>query len=268
MEHTVLEKALRHDRILMLGGLLIITTLAWAYLFMGAGMSHLMAGDMPRQADPWTWRYTVIMLTMWIVMMAAMMLPSVTSMLLLFMKITHARQTPGQCTVTVGVFALGYLAAWTGFSLVAVALQFGLETAAFLSPMMQVTNTTLAGMVLIAAGIYQWTPLKHTCLRHCRSPLDYVLSHWRTGRSGAFLMGCHHGLYCVGCCWMIMLLLFVGGVMNLLWIAGLAILVLGEKLLPAGHWLSRSLGLVLLLWGLATVLLLGWPTLASTGPLR
>ena len=124
-----------------------------------------------------------------------------------------------------------------------------------LSPMMEATSITLAGGLLIAAGIYQWTPLKQACLLRCRSPLDFVLTHWRNGARGAFVMGVWHGTYCVGCCWMLMLLLFVGGVMNLGWIAGIAIFVLVEKLVPAGHWIGRGAGVLLIGWGAATLLM-------------
>ena len=151
--------------------------------------------------------------------------------------------------------SIGYGATWIAFSLGAVALQFALERAAMLSPMMEATSITLAGGLLIAAGIYQWTPLKQACLLRCRSPLDFVLTHWRNGARGAFVMGVWHGTYCVGCCWMLMLLLFVGGVMNLGWIAGIAIFVLVEKLVPAGHWIGRGAGVLLIGWGAATLLM-------------
>ncbi|MEJ7930623.1 DUF2182 domain-containing protein [Ramlibacter sp. AN1015] len=115
------------------------------------------------------------------------------------------------------------------------------------------TSQRLAGVVFIAAGVYQWTPLKQSCLRRCRSPLEFVLTRWREGRMGAFRMGLEHGGYCLGCCWVIMLLLFVGGVMNLLWITGLTLLVLIEKLAPAGHWSSKAAGALLVAWGAATL---------------
>ncbi|MGH8808873.1 MAG: DUF2182 domain-containing protein, partial [Noviherbaspirillum sp.] len=173
---------------------------------------------------------------------------------LLYATIARGRRAKGGHVSSTGVFALGYLALWTAFSVVAVPLQFALEKAALLSPMMKATSIALAGAVLIAAGIYQWTPLKQSCLRRCRSPLEFVLTHWREGTRGAFIMGVRHGMYCVGCCWVLMLLLFVGGVMNLLWIAGLAVFILVEKLAPAGHWIGRIAGLLLIGWGAATLL--------------
>jgi predicted metal-binding membrane protein len=147
---------------------------------------------------------------------------------------------------------VGYLAVWSLFSVGAVVLQFLLERAALLSPMMESTSILLAGAILIMAGLYQWTPLKSSCLTQCQSPLDFVMANWRSGRAGAFQMGFRHGIYCVGCCWVLMLLLFVGGVMNLAWIAGLAVYVLVEKIFT-GHWISRATGVAFIVWGLATL---------------
>jgi predicted metal-binding membrane protein len=143
------------------------------------------------------------------------------------------------------VFALGYGVAWSGFSLAATTVQWGLERAALLTPTMASASPRLGGALLIAAALYQWSPLKHACLVRCRAPLFFLSHHWRPGRTGALLMGLHHGLYCVGCCWVLMALLFVFGVMNLLWIAALALLVLLEKVAPWGEWLSRASAVLL-----------------------
>lgn len=252
---SIIEGVLRRDRIVVVCALVGVIVLSWAYLLTGAGMSmHEMGGMlMPMRAGPWTPGYTVVVLVMWAVMMAAMMLPSAAPMILFYDTIARARRSKGGSATASGVFVFGYIAVWAAFSLAAVALQFGLEKAVLLSPMMQTTSTTLAGAVLIAAGLYQWTPLKQACLRRCRSPLDFVMTHWRQGASGAFIMGVQHGVYCLGCCWMLMLLLFVGGVMNLGWIAGLAGFVLVEKFAPAGHWIGRAAGAVLIAWGGATL---------------
>ena len=252
MSTTAIERVLRHDRALVIGGLLIVVALSWAYMFIGAGlMGEMGDASMAMPPDPWTPGHALPMLLMWIVMMAAMMLPGAAPMLLLFTTITSRRRTGKRCALASGVFALGYVVTWAAFSLAAVTLQLALENAALLSPMLHTTHAALAGALLIAAGVYQWTPLKHACLRHCRSPLDFVLTHWREGTRGAFEMGLRHGIYCVGCCWVLMLLLFVVGVMNLAWIAGLAIFVLVEKLAPAGHWLGRGAGVGLMIWGTA-----------------
>ncbi|MFC3282727.1 DUF2182 domain-containing protein [Litchfieldella rifensis] len=254
MNSATMEDLLRRDRQLVMGGLVAVIALCWGYLFVeAASMAQMGAMLKPMSSDPWTLGEASLVLVMWVVMMTAMMLPSATPMILLHTTISRNRQARGQRAVASGIFASGYLVVWLAFSLLAVVLQYGLERAALLSPMMTMTSLVAAGVVLIGAGIYQWTPLKDACLRHCRSPLDFVLTHWREGRWGAFMMGLRHGVYCVGCCWVLMLLLFVGGVMNLLWIAGLALWVLVEKLAPAGHWLGRGMGMVLIGWGIATL---------------
>ena len=252
---SLIEGALRRDRVLVVSCLLLVVVLSWAYLLTGAGMMQEM-GDMlmPMSTGPWTFGRALLVLVMWAVMMAAMMLPSAAPMILLFATIARRRSARGELASVSGSFAFGYIAVWAAFSLAAAALQFGLEKAALLSPMMQTTSIALAGTVLIAAGLYQWTPLKQACLRHCRSPLDFIIAHWRPGTRGAFLMGLRHGAYCVGCCWLLMLLLFVGGVMNFAWIAGVALFVLIEKLVPAGHWIGRGAGILLIAWGTATLL--------------
>jgi len=253
-QQGVLQRVLRHDRALVITGLLLVVVLCWVYLLGGAGTMQEMGGMlMPMSSGPWSLQHAGVMLLMWVVMMDAMMLPSAAPMILLYTTMARARHGRGERMPATGFFVLGYLAIWTGFSLVAVTLQYALEQAALLSPMMETTSVALAGGLLVAAGLYQWTPLKQTCLRGCRSPLEFVLSHWRPGLPGALRMGFVHGLYCLGCCWMLMLLLFAGGVMSMAWIAGLALFVLVEKLAPAGHWVGRAAGGVLIAWGLATL---------------
>jgi len=190
---------------------------------------------------------------MWAVMMVAMMLPSAAPMILLFAAITRRNRAKGHVMAPTGVFAGGYLVAWAGFSLAATGLQWGFDSLALLSPMMVSTSAVLSGAILIAAGLYQWTPLKHACLAHCRSPLYFLGHHWRKGTGGAFVMGIHHGFYCVGCCWVMMALLFVGGVMNLLLIAAIALVILIEKVAPRGDVVGRVGGVVLVLLGLYLV---------------
>ena len=255
MGGSAIESALRHDRILVICGLLLVVVLSWAYLLTGAGTMQEMGGMlMPMSSGPWTLGYALLMLVMWAVMMAAMMLPSAAPMILLYATIARGRHARGEAATLSGIFVSGYIAIWSIFSLGAVAVQFGLEKVALLSSMMEMTSITLAGVVLIAAGVYQWTPLKQTCLQRCRSPLEFVMAHWRNGAGGAFAMGVRHGMYCVGCCWMLMLLIFVGGVMNLVWVAGVAIFILVEKLAPAGHWIGRVAGVLFIGWGAATLL--------------
>ena len=155
--------------------------------------------------------------------------------------------------VPTAVFLLGYLLVWTGFSALATLAQWGLHSAALLSPMMVSTSSVMGGVLLLAAGIFQWTPLKNACLIHCRSPLAFLMSEWRDGKRGALLMGVKHGSYCVGCCWILMALLFVAGVMNLLWVASITAFVLIEKVVPRGELVGHVAGGVLSLAGILLV---------------
>lgn len=235
----------------MVAALTAIVLASWAYLLTGAGIDrHEMDGmTMPMIRDEWSLAFFAVMAAMWSVMMAAMMLPSATPMILLHATISRRRtEGPAKLTATVW-FVLGYVAVWGVFSLTVTLLQWVLAAVALLSPMMEISSRALAGSLLVAAGVYQWTPLKQSCLRKCRSPFDFVIGYWREGLWGSFAMGLRHGAYCLGCCWLLMLLLFVGGLMNLVWIAGLAAFVLVEKLAPAGHWAGRIAGLSLVTWG-------------------
>lgn len=248
---SIIEDALRRDRIVVVFALLGVIVFAWGYMLLGAGMSVGEMSGMPmaQQEPTWTPAYAGIVLAMWAVMMVAMMLPSAAPMILLYGTIANRRKSKGDPAVGAGVFGLGYITVWIGFSLAAVTLQILLDRGQLLSPMMSVTSMSIAGGVLITAGVYQWTPLKQACLRHCRSPLEFLAAEWREGRVGALIMGLRHGAYCLGCCWMLMLLLFVGGIMNIAWIAALAALVLIEKISPAGHWIGRITGFLLIVWG-------------------
>jgi predicted metal-binding membrane protein len=270
-EPSVLEAVLARDRVIVLLGLVTVMGLAWAYLLLGAGMDRTtmdMAGhgsSMAAQHDRgealrrahaamlhpavWTPGYALLLLVMWWVMMVAMMLPSAAPMILLFARIQRSQQAKGAPFVPTSVFAGGYLLVWGAFSVLAAGTQWGLERAGLLSVLLSSTSGLFGGILLLAAGVYQLTPLKHACLRHCRSPLQFLTHHWRQGTSGALRMGSEHGAFCLGCCWLLMGLLFVGGVMNLYWILGLAVLVLLEKTLPAGHWLGLLTGIGFTVWG-------------------
>jgi predicted metal-binding membrane protein len=204
----------------------------------------------------WTPGYAVLMFFMWWIMMLAMMLPSAAPMILLFAMVNRKQREKGAPYVPTGIFAAGYVLVWGAFSLVAVAAQWGLEQSGLLSATMATTSVALGTGLLIAAGIYQLTPLKHACLRHCRSPIAFITQHWRPGEFGALRMGVAHGAFCTGCCWFLMALLFYGGIMNLYWIVGLALFVLLEKTTPAGHWLGRISGVVLIASGGALLLVM------------
>jgi predicted metal-binding membrane protein len=195
------------------------------------------------------------MLAMWWLMMVTMMLPSAAPMILLFAALARKQAAGIAPTVPVAGFVAGYLTVWGGFSLAAVALQWTLDALALLSPEMAMASVTLGAVLLIGAGAWQFTPAKDACLRKCRSPVHFLSTHWRSGTGGAWQMGVAHGAYCLGCCWMLMLLLFYGGAMNVYWIGGLTIYVLIEKTASAGRWAGRLAGLALIAWG--TVLLAG-----------
>ena len=231
-------------------GLGLAAGAAWLYLAcMAWGMAHMDRGAdmliMPAMTH-WNGADLALVFLMWVVMMAAMMLPSAAPMVQTFAR-TAGAPSPALSTFA---FAVGYLAVWTGFSALATLGQWGLLELSLITPMMESASSWLSGGLLIAAGAFQFTRLKSACLNKCRSPLGFLMSEWRPGSGGAFIMGVHHGVYCAGCCALLMLLLFVLGVMNLAWIAVLTLIVLAEKALPAETlWPSRLLGAGLAVWG-------------------
>jgi predicted metal-binding membrane protein len=242
---------LRYRRAVVAGALILVIAAAWGYLLWGAGIEMRMGGD-PMMAIPpeWNLPYGGLILAMWIVMMMAMMLPSAAPTVLLVTVLAEDRLDNSRLVPAAAMmFASGYLLVWCGFSLAATLLQWGLDQAALLSETMALTNAILANAILIAAGVYQWTPLKDACLRHCRSPTGFLVSRWRQGPLGAVRMGTSHGLFCLGCCWMLMFLSFVGGLMNLGWVGAVALFVLVEKAVAKGDWLSRLCGTLLIVWG-------------------
>jgi predicted metal-binding membrane protein len=246
------ERLLRRDRTVAAVGLLATTALAWAALLrMRSDMGPMdgMGMTMPGMQS-WSPVEPLLLFLMWATMMAAMMLPSAAPTILLVASVLRRRREHASPAAPTAVFVAGYLVVWTGFSLAAALAQWGLHQAALLSPAMASTSPVLGGILLLVAGIYQWLPVKAACLHHCRSPLAFLQSEWREGSGGALAMGVRHGLYCLGCCWALMTLLFVAGVMNLLWVAAIAALVLVEKVVPAGPWLGRAAGLTLAGWGL------------------
>lgn len=209
-------------------------------------MSAMDMADMAMpMASRWTGADVGLLFVMWAVMMVAMMTPSAAPMVLTFLVVNRRRSAAGRPVVSSGVFFLGYVVVWTVFSIVATAAQWWMHEVAVLSPGMALVTPAASGLMLLAAGIFQWTPLKRTCLSHCRSPLAFVMGDWREGTAGAFRMGLHHGIYCVGCCWVLMTLLFVVGVMNLLWVAAIGVFVMIEKIAPAGEIVGRVGGLAL-----------------------
>jgi predicted metal-binding membrane protein len=261
---TAIERVLRHERTIVLVGMGALVALAWLYIWRGAGMGmsaldmtglslfpHRQVGMEGSMEAAWS-----IVILMWWVMMIAMMTPSAAPLVLLYLRVLRNRSMPSANTFGLAtMLLLGYLTVWLAFSIAAAALQKELEPAGLISEMMLWSRSAvLSATVLGAAGLYQFSVLKHACLAQCRAPARFLTEHWRPGLLGSFALGMRHGAYCVGCCWLLMALLFVGGIMNLVWISALTLLVLAEKVLPAGPVLGRISGGVLVLWALATLM--------------
>lgn len=250
-----LETVMKRDRLVVLGGLVGITTLAWGYMVYLARKMEAMDMTMAMtNMQAWGHVDLVMLFVMWSVMMVAMMVPSAAPMILTFAMINRRRRHREEPFVATAFFLAGYLMVWTGFSVLVTLAQWKLHAAALLSPMMVSTSPILGAILLLAAGAFQWTPFKDACLTHCRSPMGFLTTQWREGIRGALFMGLRHGSYCAGCCWFLMALLFVAGVMNLLWVAAITAFVLIEKVIPRGDLVGRAAGGVLVLAGLALLL--------------
>jgi predicted metal-binding membrane protein len=257
MADGTLEAVLRRDRLIVASALGVIAALAWAYVLWltadmnmggenmgGFRMVPAGMGIMVPAASAWSAVEFAFVFVMWAVMMVGMMAPSAAPMILMYARVGRQGRVAGKPLAATGWFAAGYFLAWAGFSLAATLVQWVLERKALLNARMASANLLLAAAVLIAAGLYQWTPIKSACLAHCQSPLGFLMSHggFRSNVRGCLRLGFLHGTYCVGCCWILMALLFVVGVMNVLWITILALLVLLEKLTPWGRWVGRVAG--------------------------
>ncbi|UDM52660.1 DUF2182 domain-containing protein [Cupriavidus sp. MP-37] len=259
-----LDSVLGRERAITLLGIVAIVGLSWGYLWTGAGTGmsaldmtavtlfpHRLPGGIGGMDTP---LFTVIL--MWWVMMIAMMTPSAAPVILLHRRVLRYHGTSEGRPAATSMFLLaGYLTAWLGFSIGAALLQLALQPAGLISAMMLWSKSALlSAVVLLVAGVYQFLPLKRACLAQCRSPAALLVTHWRPGVAGSFLLGLRHGAYCVGCCWMLMALLFVGGIMNIVWIAALSLVVFVEKILPGGERAGRVLGVLLIVWAGATLL--------------
>jgi predicted metal-binding membrane protein len=232
----------KRDRIVILSALIGVVGLAWAYVMYLWATMPMMDADAPMaitQLHPWKPVDFVFVFLMWAVMMVGMMLPSAVPMTLLYAAMVRKAGRQSTPMAPTGAFVAGYLALWSVFSVAATVVQWGLHETAMLSPMMVAKSQVLGGALLMVAGVYQLTPWKAVCLAHCRSPAHFIAEHWRPGAGGAFRLGLHHGAFCLGCCWALMGLLFVGGVMNVLWIAAITVFVFWEKVLPVGAWSAR-----------------------------
>jgi predicted metal-binding membrane protein len=235
------------ERLVLWGGIAAVTALAWIYLLRAPmpSMDAMAMATMP-MAHHWSIGDASLTFIMWAIMMVAMMMPSATPMLSMYERVASTRENPRAHQVW--VFAAGYVAVWTGFSLVATALQFALQESAIISEDLRATPIA-AGIILVVAGIYQLTPVKNICLTRCRTPVGFLMLNWRDGSAGAFSMGLKHGALCMGCCWMLMALLFVAGVMNLAWVAAISALVLIEKAAPRGGTLAAVAGILMIAAG-------------------
>ncbi len=259
-----IEAILRRERAVIATGMAVVVALAWVYLWQGAGMGmsaidmtaltlfpHRLPDVMGEMDTDWP-----IVVAMWWVMMIAMMTPSAAPLMLLYGLVLRRHAPPGQNAYLPSLLLLaGYLVAWLAFAVAAAALQKAMQPAGLLSGMMLWSKSAaMSAVVLGAAGLYQLSDIKYTCLGQCRNPVRFLTEHWRPGRFGSFALGIRHGAYCVGCCWLLMALLFVGGVMNLIWIAVLTLIVLVEKLSPVGEKIGRLSGGLLIVWAVATLL--------------
>jgi predicted metal-binding membrane protein len=277
----LVERLLRREGAITAAALGVLCALAWFYLLGGAGFgaatwdltglpppSHQapgamagtdmagmdMGGGAETHPQAWSAGFLVLSVGMWWTMMVAMMVPSAAPTILLYGQVQRQASSQGQTAdlAPIGVFAGAYLLVWLGFSLLAVLAQWALQRNGLISPAAMASQSRwLSASVLIGAGLYQLSPFQNLCLSHCRSPAAFLSRYWRPGAWGALRLGVLHGAYCVGCCWMLMALLFVGGVMNLAWVAALTLLVMAQKLLPGGQWIGRACGVALLVWGVA-----------------
>ena len=278
MSDVGLEGVLRRDRRVTAVALGVIVLLAWAYVaWFAASMSMSMpaaapsadagmsmdmpgmdmGGSSPEVAGapaiaPWSAPEFAFVASMWIAMMVGMMTPSAAPMILLYARVGRSAAAQGKPFASSAWFASGYLLAWAAFAVAATAAQWLLEQALLIAPMMGPASRLVGGIILIIAGVYQWTPLKDACLGQCRAPLDFIQQHggFQRTAAGSLRLGLQHGIYCIGCCWALMALLFVGGVMNPLWIAGIVVLVLIEKLFPAARWVPRAAGVAFIVTGI------------------
>ena len=255
-DRTALERAVTRDRWFVLGSLLIVAAACWAWIVpMARDMYGSMTGPSAWMMTPaWNASHLAMLFAMWTAMMFGMMLPSAAPTLLIYGLVARRGDGGGDAPLRVHLFAGGYLVAWTLFSAAATVAQRVFTAADVLSPMMEVRAPLVSGTMLVVAGLYQLTPFKRACLQACHSPAAFLVTHWQTGRAGAFRVGLRHGWYCLGCCWALMLLLFAGGVMTLAVIVGLTVFLLVEKLMPPTFQGGRFSGVVLLVAGVYMLL--------------
>ena len=254
ISNNSLANHLKKDRLIIIGGLFFITLLSWLYIIYLYNQMVYMDMNalffaMPMTPE-WTYIDFILLFLMWLVMMIAMMTPSISTFILMFATVNRQKKQQDRPFINTAYLIAGYFLVWAAFSLVATTLQWLLQQISLLNPDMKITSKILGSIILIATGIFQFTPLKKTCLTHCGSPLNFVLQHWKESKQGALKMGIENGFYCLGCCWMLMVLLFVTGIMNLLWVAIIALFVLVEKILSQLKWIPFFAGIALILYGI------------------
>lgn len=257
MTENITEAILKRDRYIVMLSLVGIILLAWVYtiyLNRVMGFSEISLEMVSPHAQAWTSTTFTLNFLMWTVMMIAMMTPTAAPMLLFYTKISRQRHPLDGPYLGTGLFLLGYLIVWTGFSAAATFVQWGLHTASLLSTELVRATPLVGGILLILAGAFQFSQLKNACLTHCRTPVGFIMTEWKDGNHGALQMGIKHGYYCVGCCWLLMALLFVAGLMNLLWMAIITAFVLIEKIVPAGDRIGRYAGVLFIIWGFWLIL--------------
>jgi predicted metal-binding membrane protein len=236
------------DRIIASLGLTVLVILGWIWNIHLIKTMGSMPVSMPGM-NMWTVHSIVVLWTMWFVMMVATMLPSVSPTVLTFAAIERKNTDRSRAIVRTCLFLAGYVAGWTAFCVLVTGAQWALHVTTLLSPQMVSASVRLSGILLLLAGIFQWSSIKHECLSRCRSPIGFLLTEWREGPMGSAKMGFRHGVYCVGCCWLLMTLLFVVGVMNLMWVALLSVIVLMERVFPHGEKIAKFCGVLLFAWG-------------------
>jgi predicted metal-binding membrane protein len=245
---SLLEKCLSNDRLVVLAGIAIVSVIAWAHLAgMSSGVGTLLSHHSAHQWSMWLF---ISRFLMWIVMMVAMMLPTAGPMILTFATISRGKRQKRQPYVNTSIFVCGYIIVTIGYSLIATFLQWWLNTNGLLTSLGVSSSYILSGILLCVAGIYQWSSLKHSCLRFCRNPFNFLMGNWQEGSPGALGMGLKHGMLCTGCCWALMALMFVGGVMNLLWMVVITAVILVEKVAPRGDVFARMAGVAMISGGI------------------
>ena len=251
MKNSKIESLLQSEQLLAFSCLAIVIVISWAYMLQMNWRMFETGGDITLAClVHWSPEDIAHSLMMWATMMVAMMFPSAAPMILMFTIVNRQQGKTQRPLMPTGLFVLGYFLVWTGYSALAAMAQWGLHVAILLTHDLVITSPLLGGVLLVAAGVFQWTRFRDACMSKCRSPLGFLMAEWREGRRGALIMGLRHGVNCVGCCWLLMLLSFVLGIMNMVWMAILTGFMLMEKTYPKGQWMSRTAGLILVVWGI------------------